>query len=81
MITQCLFLPSLVYSIPTRRNYSYKVMGQLRERVSTPPYTTHSQENKDYDEDHQGNGGRGWYSITKKQDMGRGTSPTLVEVT
>ena len=59
VIPQGLFLHSLVSTIPTRRNYSYKVMGQFRERVSTNLYTNPSQYKKYDDVYRQGKWGGG----------------------
>ena len=81
LIPQGSFLPSLVSPSPTRRKSWFKVMGQLRERVPTPPYTSPSQDKKDDDEDHRGNGGKDWCCSVKKRERGRGTSlPALVKV-
>ena len=57
VISQGLFFPSLLYTSPTRRKHLYKVMGQLRVRSPTPPYTTPSQYKNYEDKYHQGNGG------------------------
>ena len=74
-------MPSLVSPSPTRRKYSYKVMGQLRERFTLPTCSTPYQDKKDYDEEHQDDGGRYWCCSVKKKDRGRVPSlPDLVEV-
>ena len=79
VISEGSFLPSHIYPSPTRRKFLYKVMGHLRDRFPTPPYTTPSQYNKGNDENHQVGGGRGWLCSIKKRDRGRGPSlPTLV---
>ena len=81
VIPQGLFLHSLVSTIPTRRKYSYKVMGQFRERVPTPTYTNPYQENKDDYEYQKCDGGRKWFCSIKKRERGRGSSiPSLVVV-
>ena len=76
VIPQGSFLPSIVSPRTTRRKSSYKFMGKLRERVTTPPYTTPYQENKDDNEDHWGDGGRDWWFSAKKRDRVRGPSLT-----
>ena len=55
-------------------------MGQLRERVTTPTYTTPSQENKDDGEVHHGYAGRDWFCSINKRERGRGPSlPAIVK--
>ena len=79
VISHSYFLSSLVSPISTRRKSSYKIMGQLRDRVPTLHYTTPSHDKKGDDEDHRDDGGKDWFCIIKKRERGIGPSlPSLV---
>ena len=75
VLSQGSLLPSIVAPSPTRHNYPYKVMEQLREKVSTPTSTTYSKYKKDGYEDHQGDGGRIMVLQRQEEVDGKRTLP------
>ena len=78
VISKGSLLSSLVSTNPNRHKSSYKVMGQLRERVSTPTYTTPTQDKKDDDENHQYNWGGGAGTVASTIDIGEDYPPSLI---